>query len=65
MNYIEAKSKKGSQVNNEQNLLALHKMNDILITEHTNQQGIEFLRESYLDESEFISEIRSEIENYN
>jgi hypothetical protein len=37
MNYIEAKSKKGSQVNNEQNLLGLRKMNDILITEHTNQ----------------------------
>ena len=55
MDYIEAKSKKGSQINNEQNLLAFHKMNDRLITEHTNQQGIEALREIYLHESEFIS----------
>ena len=37
MDYIEAKSKKGSQVNNGQNGPAFHKMNERLITEHTNQ----------------------------
>jgi len=37
MDYIEAKSRKGSQVNNRQNEPAFHKMNEKLTTEHTNQ----------------------------
>lgn len=37
MDYIEVKSKKGSQINNRQNVQAFQKINDRLKTEHTNQ----------------------------